>query len=128
MAGSSFLGTAPAMDLHRARGAVTPHLQFSCGARLAELGMLSLEREGSGVTSQPLPGLKGSMRAGEALGTRAWSSRKRENGFPLPEGRVGWDLKLFPVRPWNKLPQEVVTAPSLELCQARQDGVWSTLG
>ena len=56
------------------------------------------------------------------------------NGFPLPEGRDGWDIgKEFLAgrmgRPWNRIPREAVAAPgSLAVPKARLDRAWSNLG
>ncbi|KFM09423.1 hypothetical protein AS27_00273, partial [Aptenodytes forsteri] len=54
------------------------------------------------------------------------------NGFKLKEGRFRLDIrkKFFTmgmVRHWNRLPREVVNAPSLELFKARLDGALSNL-
>ena len=54
------------------------------------------------------------------------------NSFKLEEGRFRLDIrkKLFTVRgvrPWNRLPSEVVDAPSLEAFKARLDGALSSL-
>ncbi|KFW72234.1 hypothetical protein AS28_02769, partial [Pygoscelis adeliae] len=54
------------------------------------------------------------------------------NGFKLKEGRFKLDIrkKFFTVRVvrhWNKLPREVVDAPSLEAFKARLDGALSNL-
>ncbi|KFM11122.1 hypothetical protein AS27_05432, partial [Aptenodytes forsteri] len=54
------------------------------------------------------------------------------NGFKLKEGRFRLDIrkKFFPmrvVRHWNRLPREIMDAPSLEVFKARLDGALSNL-
>ncbi|KFV18721.1 hypothetical protein N340_02340, partial [Tauraco erythrolophus] len=54
------------------------------------------------------------------------------NGFKLKEGKFRLDIrkKLFTLsvgRHWNRLPREVVEAPSLEVFKARLDGALSNL-
>ncbi|KFV49577.1 hypothetical protein N341_09299, partial [Tyto alba] len=54
------------------------------------------------------------------------------NGFKLKKGRFRLDIrkKLFMIRVlkhWNRLPREVVDAPSLETFKARLDGALSNL-
>ncbi|KFQ93564.1 hypothetical protein Y956_07481, partial [Nipponia nippon] len=54
------------------------------------------------------------------------------DGFKLKEGRFRLDMrkKFFTVRVvrhWNRLPKEVVDAPSLEVFKATLDGALSNL-
>ncbi|KFP13996.1 hypothetical protein Z169_02155, partial [Egretta garzetta] len=54
------------------------------------------------------------------------------NGFKLEQGRFGLDIrkKFFTMRVvkhWNRLPREVVEAPSLETLKTRLDGALSSL-
>ncbi|KFP18199.1 hypothetical protein Z169_01385, partial [Egretta garzetta] len=54
------------------------------------------------------------------------------NGFKLKQGRFRLDIRkkfftMMVVKHWNRLPREVVEAPSLETFKARSDGALSNL-
>ena len=71
--------------------------------------------------------LKGAYKQeGKQLFTRVDSDRTRESGFKLRQERFRLDIrkKSFTQRVvthWNRLPKEVVDAPSLETFMARLD-------
>ena len=82
------------------------------------------------VASQCLKG--GCRKDGDNLFSKACCDRTRGDGFKLKEGRFRLDTrkKLFTLRvmkPWPRLPREVVDAPSLEIFKVRLDGALSNL-
>ncbi|GAB0186757.1 hypothetical protein GRJ2_001141000 [Grus japonensis] len=108
---------------------------LSCEDRLREFGLFSLEKRrlwGDLITAFQYLKEGAYKKSGEGLFTRAWSDRTRGNGFKLKEGRFKLDIrnKFFTVRVvrhWNRLPREVVAAPSLEVFEARLDGALGNL-
>ena len=77
--------------------------------------------------------LKGAYKQeGNQLFERVDNCRTRGNGLKLRERRFRLDIreKFFTervVRCWNRLPREVVDAPSLEVFKATLDGALSSL-
>ncbi|KFP92543.1 hypothetical protein N311_08382, partial [Apaloderma vittatum] len=102
--------------------------------RLRELRLFSLEKRRLwGDLIAAFHYLKGTYRtAGERLFTRVSTDRTRGNGFKLKENRFRllFRRKFFSTRVarlWNKLPRDVVAAPSLEVFKAKLDRALSSL-
>ncbi|KFQ65924.1 hypothetical protein N334_01816, partial [Pelecanus crispus] len=108
------------------------HLSYE--ARLRELGLFSLEkRRLRGDLIATFQYLKGAYRKdGGNLLSKTCCDRTRSNGFKIKKNRFRLDIrkKFFPMRVvkhWNRLPREVVEAPSLATLKVRLDGALSNL-
>ena len=95
---------------------------------MRELGLFSLEkRKRRGDLIVAFQYLKKVFKQeGEQLFTRVNSNRTKGDGFKLRQGRFRLDIrkKFFTQRVvthWNRLPKEVVDAPSLEAFKPRLD-------
>ena len=105
-----------------------------CEDRLRELVLFSLEKRRLwGDLIAAFQYLMGAYRKdGEGLFIRECSDRMRGNGFKLKEGRFRLNIRkkfftVMVVRHWNRLPREVVAAPSLSVFKARLDRALSNL-
>lgn len=102
------------------------------------MGLLSLgKRRLHGDLIAAFQCLKGAYReAGEGLFFRNCSERTRNNGYIIPEdegeGKFSLDTRrkffiVWVVRHWNRLPREIMDAPTLAMVTARLDGALSNL-
>jgi len=92
-----------------------------CEDRLRELGLVSPENSRlQGDLTATFQYLQGAHKKdGDRVFSRACNYRTKDNGFKLKEGRSRPDIRktnftMRVVKPWHKLPREVVDAPSLE--------------
>ncbi|KAK4818245.1 hypothetical protein QYF61_009420 [Mycteria americana] len=108
--------------------------QLSYEEKLRTLGLFSLvKRRLQGHLIVAFQYLKGAYKKdGDRLFSRACCDRTKGNGFKLKEGRFRLDIrnKFFTMRVvkhWNRLPREVLEAPSLETLKLKP-GHQSTRG
>jgi len=98
--------------------------------RLRELGLFSLEkRRLAGDLIAAFRYLKGAYKKDrDKHFSKTCCNRTRSKGFKVKEGRFKLDIrKTFITMHWNRLPREVVNAPSLETFKVRLDGALSNL-
>ena len=97
-----------------------------CEIRLRELGLSSLEKRRFWgdliVISQYLKGAY--KKDGDRLFSKGCCNRTRGNGFKPEEGRFRLDRRkefftMRVVKHWDRLPRELVDAPSLETFKVR---------
>jgi len=93
------------------------------GDRLGELGLFSLKkRRLQGDLIVAFQYFKESYKKkGDRFLIRVCCFRTKGNSFKLKEGRYRLDIRKFLVMHWNRLPGEVVDAPSLETFKIRLD-------
>ena len=76
--------------------------------------------------------LKESYKKKGTLCSRICGDRTRENGFKLKKGRFRLDIRkksftVRVVRHWNRLPRDVVDAPSVETSKTKLDKALGSL-
>ena len=103
--------------------------QLSYKDRLRELGLCRWRREGTEETCEQPSVSKGERQGeGDRLFSRDCGDRTRGNGFKLKEGRFRLDIRKKSVtarvvRPWHRLPRDVVDASLLETSKAGLGGL-----
>ena len=96
---------------------------------LRELGLCRWRREGTEETCEQPSVSKGERQGeGDRLFSRVCGDRTRGNGFKLKEGRFRLDIRKKSVtarvvRPWHRLPRDVVDASLLETSKAGLGGL-----
>jgi len=109
------------------------HLSYE--GTLRELGLFNLEKrrlQGDLVAAFQYLN-RAYKKDGDKLYSRVCCDKTRGNGFKLKEGSLRLDIgkklafMMRVVKHWNRLPREVVDAPSLETFKARLDGALSNL-
>ncbi|KAK4832815.1 hypothetical protein QYF61_025683 [Mycteria americana] len=126
-------GRGVGLDIQRSLPNQTILSFYDCKAMLAAMNAYSsLEKTRlQGDLIVAFLYIKGACKKdGERLFTKACSGTTRGNGFKLKEGRFRLDIQkafftMRVLRHWNRLPREVMDAPSLELFKARLDGTLS---
>ena len=107
------------------------HLPSEDGLR--ELVLFSLEKRSlQGDLRVAFQYLKWSYKKGTDSLSRVCYDKTRGNSFKRREERFRQDINKMSfsvrlMRPWNRLPREVVNASSLEVFKIRLDGALSTL-
>jgi len=116
------VGEGPEQATKMIRG--VEHLSYK--ERLRDLGLFSLKkRRLQGDFIAAFQYLNGAYKKdGGRLFSRACSDRTRGNGFKLREGRFTLGIRktfftMSVVKHWNRLPREVIDAPSLETLKVR---------
>ena len=123
------VGASPEKGMRLIRGLE----HFAYEDRLRKLGLLCLEKRRLSGDLTAASVSEGACReGGEGLFIRDYSDRTRSNGCKLKGEKQRLDMRkklstMRVVRHWNRLPREVVAAPSLEAFKAGLDGALNNL-